>query len=191
MTANTSRGYTYPLYTDPMQPAPQIQDLATDIDTDVTALENRLAAARQRPSARIISNTNQNITTGVAALLTFTSSDYDNDSMFLPPNSLRLTDSGVYLVTGRLTLNAFGAGANFGITVALLSSAGFIPTMSRMSMRGSGTQPSWISISSLHYHSGVGNDDITMQVLQQSGNTLVASFRNLCATKISNLIGGA
>ena len=33
MPANTSRGYSYPLYTDSTDFPTQIQDLATDVDT--------------------------------------------------------------------------------------------------------------------------------------------------------------
>lgn len=191
MPANTPRGYTYPLFTDPMQPAPQIQDLAQDIDADLTAFEARHAAALDRPSARLTGFANQNVPTNTPTNMLLSASDYDNDFMYLPPNTLRLTDTGVYWVTGRVTLEAFGAGAAFGITAALLSSAGFIPTMTRTSQRGLGTRPTWISISTLHYHTGIGNDDITLNVTQHSGNTLIATFRNICATKISALVGGS
>lgn len=191
MPANTSRGYTYPLYTDPADPAAQIQDFAQDVDADVTNLENRIAAARERPSARIGSVGNQAIATGVATTLTFTVSQYDNDSMFFAPGLLRLTDAGVYWLSSRFTFTAFGSGGTFGITAGLLSTAGFIPTSSRMSVRGHPTQSTHVSISSLHFHDGIGNDDITIQVLQESGNTLQCTNRNLFATKISALVGGS
>ncbi len=191
MPANTpNRSYTYPLYSDPMDFPAQIQDLATDIDTDVTALTAQIAAAQERPSVRVTSGTSQNITTGVATNLIFTTTDYDNDTMTDFTSGVVLNDRGVYWITGRATFNAFGSGGTFYISTAINSSAGFIPVSSRTTMRGHATQPSWISISSLHYTTGGAPDHITLQVLQDSGNTLVCTFKNLCATKISNTIGG-
>jgi hypothetical protein len=194
MPQNTpNRAYTYPTYTDAMDFPAQIQELATDIDTDVTTLVSQVTGAKNRPSVRVSASVAQNITTATNTLLTFATENYDNDAMAnlgVTPTAITLNDSGIYLLTGRATFNAFGSGGTFYISAALLSSAGFIPTSSTTSLRGHATEPTWISISSLHYTTGAVPDNITLQVRQESGNTLACTFRNLCATKISNLSTG-
>ena len=44
MTLNTPRGYPYAEYTDPMNPAGNIQALATAVDSDMVTLYARLNA---------------------------------------------------------------------------------------------------------------------------------------------------
>ena len=62
MPANTPRGYSYPLYTDTMDGFPAaMQDLATDVDTDMQALVNQVNAAQNRPSVRVTATANQSI----------------------------------------------------------------------------------------------------------------------------------
>lgn len=194
MPANTARGYTYPLYTDTQNFPAQIQDLATDIDTDVTFVESNIAGARERPSARmIVGNFIQNVPTSTLTTVSFVPGTvpYDNDSMAVPALSrLELTDRGVYLITARVTVNAAG-GSVYGLSMALLSSLLLTPTISRTSRRAHPTQDTGLNLTSLHFHNGVGTDLITLQLLHDAGSNRAFTFRNMCATKISNTIGGS
>ena len=191
MPANTpNRGYEYPLYTDTQDFPAQIQQLAEDIDADVSVLESQIQGAKNRPSVRIVSGTNQNIATSTNTLLTWSTTSYDNDSMSAVPTGIVLNDSGVYWIAARYTMNPFGSGLVFGIATSILSSVNFIGA-TRGSIRGVQLTPTYVSIGSLHYTTGAVPDTITIDVRQESGNTLVCGFRELSATKISNLPGGS
>ena len=69
MPANTPRGYTYPLYTDPADFPAQVQDFAQDVDVDVQALATTVTNALNSPSARVTETANQAITQNVATFV--------------------------------------------------------------------------------------------------------------------------
>lgn len=187
------RGYPYPVYGDaPMDFPDAIQDLATAIDTDMTLNENRILAAYDRPSVRMTASANQLVVNNIATTAVFTAGalPYDNAGLGnLANNRLALSEQGVYWVTGRITLTA--AGSTFGLRVSLLSSAGLIPTIAITSRIASPTEDAALSVSGLHYKAAAGTDFITMQVLHNAAAGRTMTFRNICATKISNVSGGS
>jgi hypothetical protein len=189
------RGYPYPVYGDaPMDFPDAIQDLATAIDADMTLNENRILAAYNRPSVRMTAGANQTLINNVAATAVFTAGalPFNNAGMGdLANNRLVLSEQGVYWVTGRVTLTALGSGAAFGLRVSLLSSAGLIPTIATTSRQAHPTQDAALSVSGLHYKAAGGTDFITMQVLHNATASRGMTFRNICATKISNVAGGS
>ena len=198
MPQNTpNRGYPYPVYADtPMDFPTAIQNLATDIDTDVSALETHILGAYDRPSARIFTSTAQAITTSVTTTVSWAAAttDYDNDTMatLTAAGGLTLRDRGVYHVSGMIQLVAAGSGStNYGISLTLVSVAGFIANPARVSIRGHQTQDTSLAVSGLHYFTGVGTDLISMQVWHNQGATRNITFRQMTATKVSNTIGGS
>lgn len=194
MPQNTSRGYPYPLYTDAPKNFPQaIQDLATAIDTDMTALTAFISGARARPSMQITQNTAQNITNNTVTALTWAGAtvNYDNAGLHTLPSGLTLTQRGVYLLSCSVTLNAVGSGSTFATSLAMGSSAGFIPLPVQNTTRADPDNATWLSVSTLHYVTGAVPDVITMSVWHNQGATRVAGYKTLTATKISNTLGGS
>lgn len=189
------RGYPYPIYADaPMNFPAAIQNLASAIDADMTINQNRILAAYSRPSVRMTASANQNVINNIASTATFAGGalPYNNAGMGdLANNRLVLSEQGVYWVTGRITLTALGSGAAFGLRVSLLSSAGLIPTIAITSRSAHPTQDAAISVSGLHFKAAAGTDFITMQVLHNATASRGMTFRNICATKISNITGGS
>lgn len=193
MPQNTpNRGYTYPLYTEPTMNFPgAIQELATDINNDMNAVQAAITGARNRPSAMIFNNLVQSIPNNTATNVSWvgSSTNYDNDTM-ATTTGLTLTDRGVYMLSASVFMAAPGAGGVFGASITIASSAGFIPQPVRMSSRASATQPQWLSASALHYVTGLVADSITVQVWHNQGAALGIQYRTLMATKVSNTIGG-
>lgn len=190
------RGYPYPIYTDPTMDFPQaIQDLATNIDGDMTVVSGRIAGAGNRPSVRMTSGVTQAVASGVSTNLTFAGGGvaYDNHGMAnLAANRLELGQSGVYFITGRIVMTAGGSGTGApAIRVSILSSGGVIPVVTTTTRLLSATQDGMISVSGLHYKGPVGTDFITLQVQTIASGPRNFTFRNLCAAKISNLPGGS
>lgn len=189
------RGYPYPVYTDtPMDFPDAIQDLALAIDADVTTVANRIPAALNRPCVRMISSVTQPITGGVSTAATFAGGAviYDNDTMAnLAANRLELTDQGIYFLTARITMTAGGSGSPYGLRASILSSGGIVATPVSVTRRAHETQDAAISLSCLHYKAVAGTDFITLNVQTTAPSTRNLTFRNLCAAKISNLIGGS
>lgn len=189
------RGYPYPTYVDVPKDFPQgIEDLATAIDTDMTLVAGRITAARNRPSVRMVSGVNQSIAPNTSTAATFGGGfvPYDNTGMAnLAANRLELTESGIYLLTARIVMIALGSGFDYGLRCSILSSAGLIPIPATVTRAASATQEAAISVSALHYKAPAGTDFITLNVQTNASAARTLSFRNICATKISNLAGGS
>lgn len=189
------RGYPYPVYDDaPMNFPAAIQGLATAVDTDMTLNETRIEDAFDRPSVRMTASANQNVVNNIATTASFAGGllPYNNGGMGdLANNRLVITQPGVYWVSGRITLTAPGVGALYNLRIALLSSAGLIPTVAITSRTASSVQETALSVSGLHYKAPGGSDFITLQVLHNALALRGMTFRNICATKISNVAGGS
>jgi len=191
-----NRGYEYPLYQAPTMNFPaQIQTLAEDMSTDVGDLESAIAGAYQRPSAHVYTLTAQSVSASATTAMSFAGgfTDYANG---ITPNlaasgGVTLTQQGVYLVTGYISLTAPGSGSTFTVQLSLNSNKGYIPTLARVTVRGGATMDSWVSVTSLHYNDGVGNDNIRMDLWQNSAGARTISSKHMSAIKVSNNAGGS
>lgn len=140
MPANTPRGYTYPLYTDPANFPAQLQDFAQDVDLDVAAQVAATATALNTPSCRVSSAVATNITPNTTTTVTWTIEEYDNANLAnLGVNNDRITFAvpGIYLihaemnartnfnatVSGRAMFMEFSLGASFNVANVLRSSS--------------------------------------------------------------------
>lgn len=100
MTANTPRGYTYPLYTDPRDFPTQMQDLATDIDTDVAAQLALEVNHLDEPSARVSASAALAIASNADVTLTWAVEEYDNAGLFVigSPTLFTVNELGLYWI---------------------------------------------------------------------------------------------
>lgn len=108
MPENTpNRGYTYPLYTDVANFPVQMQDFATDVDTDVEALENAINAGLNRPTVRASNGgVGQSITQNVDTAALFSVEDFDNAGLFNPgvsQSNFTVSATGLWLMSFRVS----------------------------------------------------------------------------------------
>lgn len=194
MPQNTTRGYTYPLYTDLMDPAPQLQDLATDVDTDMQALIDLIAEARDRPSVRITGGAtpDQSIAPDTDTLATFASEQFDNDNMAdlgTDNTRIQLQQSGIYLLTGRISFQGTG-GSGAVASLRMNSSGGLIATPGQISMVMDDTQQTQLTVEQLHRVGATVPDNITLTVRHSFPSNVLLAARSLTATKVSALLSG-
>lgn len=186
MPANTPRGYSYPLYTDPANFPAQLQDLAQDIDVDVEAQADRITAALNAPSCRISATANQLIAVSTTTNATFAVEEYDNAAMAnLGVNNDRITftSTGIYLIhaecnwvpNGNATVNGRG-----GIIFANLGQE-----ITWHNLRGAQNADVELSMTTLYQVDTVG-DFIVMQLRQNSGGGANVSARSMSATKVAD-----
>lgn len=189
------RGYPYQKYTDfPMDFPAAIQALAQSIDADVTTVADRIPAARQRPSVRMTASATQAIAANTSTAVVFTggAAIYDNTGMANPgANRLQITEPGIYWLTARVVVTALGSGAAYGLRVSILSSGGIVATPATVTRYAHPIQDAAVSVSGLHIKTGGGTDFITLNVQTNASSSRNLTFRNLCATKISNVMGGS
>jgi hypothetical protein len=180
MPQNTPRGYTYPLYTDPANFPAQIQDFATDVDTDVQAQVARINTAFAAPSVRVSATANQSIPNATLTAVTFATEDYDNAAMGnLGVNNDRITftSTGIYLVQGWVRFASLNANGRY----LELELAG---TAVARENRASGSDQIELTISYLHQVSVVSTI-ARLRVVQDSGGALNINNRALTATKVA------
>lgn len=190
MPANTPRGYSYPLYTDSTDFPTAIQDLATDVDTDMQTLVNQVAAAKNRPSARATATANQSIPQNVDTLATFAVEAYDNLNMIdlaTDNTRIQLQQAGIYLLTARVQFAAASPAA-FVTMVRLNSSAGLITNPGIMSISGSSTRVTEMTLEQIHYVTTTIPDNITLTVRHSFTAAINISARSIAATKVSALL---
>lgn len=186
MPANTPRGYSYPLYTDPANFPADMADFAGDVDTDVQALVNRQAAALARPSARVSATANQSILANTNTFATFATEEYDNAAMAnLGVNNDRLTftETGIYLVTAEVNFSSNGNATVNGRMMILVPNLS--PNMGHQTLRGAQAMDTEMSTTILYQVVTVG-DFIRVQVRQESGAALNITARSFSATKVAD-----
>ena len=186
MPANTPRGYSYPLYTDPADFPTAAQTFATQVDADVATLVARQAAALNQPSARVSATANQNIPANTDTIVTWATEEYDNAAMAnLGVNNDRLTftQDGIYLITAEVNFvsngNATVNGRSGIFEVNLGGDFGY------QSLRGAQNMDTEMSLIILRRVVTVG-DYVRLRVRQDSGAALNISARSFSATKVSD-----
>ena len=186
MPANTPRGYTYPLYTDPNNFPADMADFANDVDADVAALVARQTAALNRPSARVSATANQLIAANTNTFATFATEEYDNAAMAnlgVNNDRLTLTSTGIYLVTAEVN---FSSNGNATVNGRLMV---FVPNLSsdkgQDTRRGAQNMDTEMTITML-YQCVTAGDFIQVRVRQESGAALNINARSFSATKVAD-----
>ncbi len=196
MSANTPLGITYPLYTDPVGTTrAAIEEMATDMDTLVDQLTDRLTAAEHRPAAKVAAIAAQSILPLVNTTVTWTGEDYDTGGMVdLATNNTRilLSEKGIYIVGAML--NFAPAPGTWGPQATLVGTAGGFGG-GTVSVRGSSntldtsTTPTYINPVALWYVDGTAPVSITCVVTHQASGAVNLTDRNMFAAKVSTTLG--
>lgn len=189
MPQNTPRGYSYPLYTDAHDFPAQMQDFATDVDTDVQNQVNTLADALAQPAARVTASAAQVVAANTDVTLTWALEVTDNANLFtlVAPTIFTVNELGLYLisVSGEWSGNADSTTSACGFRIQ--SSAGGVRARHEI-RRGINSVPDTMAtevhVNTLHEITVVGE---TISVIARH-NLPVASQvteREFTITKIS------
>lgn len=189
MPENTSRGYTYPVHTDLNSFPAQIQDLATDIDTDMTTLATRITNGYNMPACSVQSSgINQAIANNTDVTATYATELYDNAGMFdagVSTTNINIVSTGLYVAIGRATFDANAAGAT-GRSIRLVSS-GALGVLARKSIRGNEGLAATTTVHIVSLFHAVSGTTVTMIQRQNTGVTINTSFRQLQVAKLGEL----
>lgn len=189
MPENTSRGYTYPVFTDANDFPAQIQDMATDIDTDVQAVFNRIAAGYNFAACSLqASGVNQSVANNTDVTATYDTELYDNAAMAnlgVSNTTINITATGLYLVVGRATFTNSAAGAT-GREIRLVSS-GPGGTIARKSIDGNEGLPNTTTVHIVNLVQLASGTTMTMIMRQNTGAALNTSHRQLQVAKMGDL----
>lgn len=188
MPQNTSRGYTYQLYTDLASFPAQIQDLATDIDTDMDGLFDRVTLAYNMAACHVnASLTNQSIAVSTDVVATFTTELYDNTGMFdigVSNTTLTFTQTGLYIATARATFQPNG-NATINARQVQLTTTGSLGIVGRKSITGDQNVATAVQLTVIFFASS--GDTIQMIQRQNSGAALNTSTRTLQVARVGAL----
>jgi len=187
MPANTPRGYTYPLYSDPANPPAQIQDFAQDVDADVQAIVTSAnAALSASPSARISATANQAVAANTNVTVTFATEEYDNAAMAnLGVNNDRITftSTGFYLIAAEVNFVSNGNATVNGRSGTLVYTGGAFGNAAYR-VRGAQSMDVEWSVTTLARVTSLPAI-VQLQVRQESGASLNISARSLSVTKVA------
>lgn len=171
----------YPLYTEPADVAAQIQDLAEAIDDAFENSNDRIADIQTRKGAGISAVGAQSIPTATPTTLTFTTEQFDNDTMAnLGVNNTILTcvTDGFYFVTCRA---AFEANAT-GVREIFIQRNAINAYEIRVDNAGAGTSTQISPAGVLWLQAG---DTLRLVVAQNSGVNLNVAERHLQAIRVA------
>lgn len=188
MPQDTSRGYTYPLYTDVNDFPAQIQELAEDIDLDMQSLFDRVVAGNNQPACSVQSSLiNQAVAVNTDVNATFVTELYDNDNMVnlgVSNTTITLTETGVYLATARVTFLSNGNATINSRQIAMITNGPNL-TVGRKSLQGDQNVATAVHMTCL-FAADSGNTLVLAQ-RQNSGASLNTSTRQLQVAKVANL----
>lgn len=124
MPQNTPRGYTYPLFTDAQNFPAQMQDFATDVDTDVQAQLTLQTNYLDQPSARVSASASQTIASNTDVTLTWAVEEYDNAGLFtlVAPTIFTVNELGIYWITTHGFWNSNADSTTSGASMRIVSS---------------------------------------------------------------------
>ena len=188
MPQNTSRGYTYPTYGDPADFPAQIQELATDIDTDMDSLFDRLVNGYNMAAARVRSTgINQAVAVNTDVDATYAEELYDNQGMVnlgVSNTTLTFTQTGLYIASARVTFSSNG-NATVNSRQVTISTSGVLGIVARKSLLGDVAIATPVATSCLFF--AASGDTIKVIQRQNSGASLNTSTRTLMVARMGAL----
>jgi len=182
MPANTPlRAYTYPCYTDPVDFPAQMQEFATDVDTDIDNLVDAVAVAELRPLTRVRRTTTQSIPNAVATAVSWTQETFDTDN-FIAVTSTTITFpfTGLYLASFNHLWDIHDAGGRRAVFRRILPSA--LDMANNQSSPG-GTDLNGVGMVALLPMTA--GDTMQIQVFQDSTVALGLNTSNLSIVQVS------
>lgn len=189
MPQNTARGYSYPLYTDAHDFPTQLQDLATDIDTDVAAQLALQTNMLDQPSARVSASAPQALAASTDVTLTWAVEEYDNAGLFVigSPTLFTVNELGLYWIHAYADFSSNADSTTAGCSLRIVSSA-FGNRAAHGPRRGINSTPDSLScqvnVSTLHEITVVG-ETITVVARQSLPGASQVTNRAFSITKIS------
>lgn len=171
----------YPLYTEPVDGAGQIKNLADDINFALSTTQASLGPINARKTAEVTATAAQANPNTVATIMTYTSEIVDNDNMAnLGVNNDRLTvqTNGLYLVQ---TTVLMPAAANGKRRLELLKNGTVMASQQRENA-GAGAE---VRLNIVMLVAGVATDFFQARSSQDSGGALNTTYRSLAATRVS------
>lgn len=187
MPQNTSRGYTYPLYGDPVNFPAQIQDLATDIDTDMDLLWDRVTSGYNQAACRARGTAAQAIAANTDVAANYAEEMYDNAGMInlgTSTTTISVTQTGLYIASARVNFNSNGNATVNARQIALVSS-GTLGTVGRKSFQGHQSVLTAITMVVLFW--AASGTTLQMIMRQNSGASLNAGTRSLMVARMGGL----
>jgi len=184
MPANTPRGYTYPLYGDTQNFPAQIQDLATDIDTDVDGLYDARAAALYAPTGVASFTGALALASGVTTTVTFDTELYDNANMVDiagAPTDISIPSVGNYLISASVRYSTGAAGS---CALLVISPGGFVNDVVSVTKLTNTAFPTSISAVALTRCTSTV-ENIRVQVRQLTGGAMTVTSVRLQVTKVA------
>lgn len=189
MPENTSRGYTYPIFTDANSFPAQIQDLATDIDTDMQTVFNRIVAGYNFAACSLqASGVNQSVANNTDVTATYDTELYDNAAMAnlgVSNTTINITATGLYLAIGRASFATSAVGAT-GREIRIVSS-GALGTIARKSIDGNEGLPATTTVHLCNLFHAAAGTTVTMVQRQNTGAALNTTHRQLQVAKMGDL----
>lgn len=188
MPQNTTRGYTYPTFGDANSFPAQIQDMATDIDTDMDSLYDRVTAGYNFAACSVqASGVNQAVANNTDVTATYDTELYDNAAMFTVGTSntnVNLTATGVYVAIARATFEANAAGAT-GRQISIVHST--LGVLARKSIRGNEGLAATTTVHLMTIFQASAGTFVTMVQRQNTGVAINTVFRQLQLAKMGDL----
>ncbi len=171
----------YPLYTEPVDGAGQIKNLADDINFALSTTQTNIGQITVRKTAQVFATTNQSNPNTVATIMTYVTEVIDTDNMAnLGVNNDRLTvqTAGLYLVSTSVLFPATAVGKR---RLELLKNGTVMASQQRENA-GAGAD---VRLNILMLVAGVPTDFFQARSSQDSGGAVNTTFRNLAATRVS------
>lgn len=188
MPQNTPRGYTYPLYTDANSFPAQIQDMATDIDTDMDSLWDRVVLAYNQPACRVrASGINQAVAANTDVTATYAEEVYDNAGMFnigVSTSIVNIVSTGLYIASARVSFLSNGNATVGGRQISIVSS-GSLGIVGRRSHDGAQNIATAVAMTVAFW--AASGTTLTIVQRQNSGASVNTSTRQLMVARVGTL----
>lgn len=188
MPENTARGYTYPVYGDTADFPAQIGNLATDIDTDMQSLYDRVSAGKNQSALYLRGTATQNINNNANVAAVFDTEYYDNTDMVLFPagaTTAVFTQTGLYIASARATFLNDGVNNVNARQVSLIADGTNVLARKSLGISSFTSVATAVAVTALFWIAAGS----TLQVIQRqnSGAVQSTSTRSLTLARVGGL----
>lgn len=146
--ATVVQGFPYPLLTEAATPV-SAQNLATEVDTELTAADAARTPVLTRPSARASQSGTQTININTSTVMTYNTENWDTGGLFVigSPTQMTIVSAGSYYLSASYQALG-GADTDAWYDVGILVNATLIGSQKRPQYGTWGTTDDrWVSVS--------------------------------------------
>lgn len=184
MPADTPRGFTYPLYTDPQDTAAAIEELARDIDAGMNVAFQAADLALNQPSVKIQRLTSPVVlASGATTNVIFDNQVYDPSNMWGAGTTVTVPIDGVYLVTAFARFDVAAAG---GVAVFIQQAGGVITAPVTVTRAPDNDKQTTVSVTALTACENIG-ETFTVALRQTSGAPMNTFQVDFTVTRVGDL----